>query len=70
MNQNLDKICIKDAKTNNEKQAEHSEKVTWATSFKQFINLNKDRQIKYTELLTLTYKRPKTLKNILTNKNN
>ena len=66
----LDKTFIKDPKKSNKKQAEHSKKVTWATSFKQFININKDKQSKYTELIRLTYVRPKTPRNILTNKNN
>ena len=66
----LENFFTKDTKTKNKKQEEHSEKVTWATSFKQFINFNKDEQSKNTELLRLTYKRPKTLRNILTNKNN
>ena len=44
--------------------------MTWATSFKQFINFSKNEQCNSTELLRLTYKRPKTLRNILINKNN
>ena len=49
----LDKFCTKETWTNNKKQEEHSEKVTWATSFKQLINFNKDEQSKNTEILRL-----------------
>ena len=67
----LNEINEEDTKTkNNKKQPEKSEKVTWATSFKQFINFSKNEQCKHTELLRLTYKRPKTLRNILKTKNN
>ena len=37
--------------------------------FKQFIKFNKDEQSKNTELLRFTYKRQKTLRKVLTNKN-
>ena len=43
--------------------------MTCATSFKQFIKFNKDEQSKNTELIRLTYKRQKTLRKVLTNKN-
>ena len=43
------KLCIKDTKTYNKKQAEHSEKVTLAASFKQIINFNQDEQSINTE---------------------
>ena len=66
----LDEVCNKDPSTNNIKKSEQNEKVTWATSFKQFINFSKNEQCYSTELLRLTYKRPKTLRNILINKNN
>ena len=59
-------LCIKDTKTDNTRQAEPSKKVSWAT---KFINFSKDKQCKTTELLRLAYKRSKTVRNILINKN-
>ena len=60
----------KDETTINKNLSQQIEKVTWATSFKQFIKFNENEQCKNTDLLRLTYKRPKTLRNLLKNKNN
>ena len=57
-------------KTNNKNLSQQIEKVTWATSFKQFIKFNENEQCNNTDLLRLTYKRPKTLRNLLKTKNN
>ena len=48
------------------------QKITWATSFKQFKKLKKNELFKKkkTELLRLTYNRPKKPKNLLRSKNN
>lgn len=42
----LSKKSEEDSKMNNKKSSEQIEKVRWATSFKQIINLNKMNNLK------------------------
>ena len=53
----------------NDKTRKQTDRISWATSFKQLITFDKKEFSKNTKILRLTYKRPKTLRDLLRNNN-